>query len=150
VFFNLLSNAFKYTRKCASARIEVGSVRFGDLDRQTQGYKSGAPLEVSEDSPVYYVRDNGAGFDMLYVDKLFGVFQRLHRTEEYEGTGVGLATVRRIITRHGGSVWAEAALNQGATFYFTLAEGSLADTPTPGEPDTSPASETHLARPAEV
>ncbi|HYL34972.1 MAG TPA: PAS domain S-box protein [Bryobacteraceae bacterium] len=128
VFFNLVSNALKYTRKCPLGRIEVGAVRFADLGQTAEASGSGAPRDLAEDSPVYYVRDNGAGFDMRYADKLFGVFQRLHRSEEYEGTGVGLATVRRIVNRHGGSVWAEAALNQGATFYFTLA-AILAEAP---------------------
>jgi PAS domain S-box-containing protein len=126
VFFNLLSNALKYTRKCEVGRIQVGCCVCADLGPQAMdaSVRAGAP----PDTPVYYVRDNGAGFDMRYAGKLFGVFQRLHRAEEYEGTGVGLATVLRIVSRHGGRVWAEGALNQGATFYFTLpAEGAAAE-----------------------
>ncbi len=101
VLENLLGNAWKFTKKHPRARIEFGGARH-------------------EGKAAYLVRDDGAGFDMAYADELFGAFQRLHAMNEFEGTGIGLATVQRIIHRHGGRVWAEGAVEQGATFYFTL------------------------------
>jgi len=98
---NLLGNAWKFSRKTTAARIEFGTEhKGGEL--------------------VYFVRDNGAGFEMEYAAKLFGAFQRLHDPIEFEGTGIGLATCQRIVHRHGGKIWAEAKVDQGATFFFTL------------------------------
>ena len=115
VWTNLLSNALKYTRKREAARIEIGCRT--EPRPSTNGQP---PPPQARPETVYFVKDNGAGFDMKYAHKLFGVFQRLHRAADYEGTGVGLAIVQRIIHRHGGRVWGEAQLNQGATFSFTL------------------------------
>jgi PAS domain S-box-containing protein len=115
VLSNLLQNAAKFTRERAQAQVEVGW-RAG----ATTGAGGSGGSASENGATVYYVRDNGAGFDDRYVDKLFGVFQRLHSTEQFDGTGVGLAIVKRIVQRHGGRVWAEGKVNQGSTFYFSL------------------------------
>lgn len=129
VFVNLLSNAIKFTRPRQKARIEIGSLSAEERKHLASTLVSSRLADIlNSDTPVLYVRDNGVGFDMRYADKLFGVFQRLHKARDFEGTGVGLATVQRIIQRHGGQVWADAEVDKGATFYFTL--GASADLPT--------------------
>ncbi|HNB50498.1 MAG TPA: ATP-binding protein, partial [Anaerolineales bacterium] len=100
---HLIANAIKFTQPRTVATLEIGA---GMLEK----------------TPFYFVRDNGIGFDMKYVDKIFGVFQRLHIEDEFEGTGMGLALTSRIIEQHGGRIWANASVNQGATFFFTLNE----------------------------
>jgi len=103
VFVNIIDNAFKYSSKHPNPLITIGTLK-------------------QNNELVCYVKDNGVGFDMRYADKLFGVFQRLHRSDEFSGTGVGLAIVNRIITRHGGRIWAESKVNIGTTFYFTVSD----------------------------
>jgi light-regulated signal transduction histidine kinase (bacteriophytochrome) len=98
---NLIDNAWKFTGKQKHPRIEFGAT-------------------LKENEKIFFIRDNGVGFDMSYVGKLFGAFQRLHTMDEFVGTGIGLATVQRIIRRHGGKIWAEGKVGKGATFYFTL------------------------------
>jgi light-regulated signal transduction histidine kinase (bacteriophytochrome) len=98
---NLISNAWKFTSKEAAARVEIGA-------------------EIVDGDTRLFVRDNGVGFDMIYAHKLFGAFQRLHSQSDFPGVGIGLATVRRIVNRHGGRAWAEGAVGEGATFYFVL------------------------------
>jgi light-regulated signal transduction histidine kinase (bacteriophytochrome) len=106
VWTHLLSNAIKFTAKSEEPKIEIG-------------YEAGQ-IEV-----IYYVKDNGVGFNMKYADRLFGVFQRLHRASEFEGSGIGLSIVQRIISKHGGRVWAESEVNKGATFYFAIPKNPL-------------------------
>lgn len=97
----MIGNSIKYTRPREQAVIEIGQV-------------------LANGTPAFLIRDNGAGFDMKYADKLFGAFQRLHHGKDFEGTGIGLATVKRIIQRHGGRIWADSEVDKGTTFYFTL------------------------------
>jgi light-regulated signal transduction histidine kinase (bacteriophytochrome) len=114
-FFNLVANAVKYSRTKENPLIEIGS-------------------HPGTNENTYYVKDNGVGFSMEYYDKLFKAFQRMHSSEEFEGTGVGLASVQRIVARHGGRVWAEAMKDKGASFYFTLPASAQADLPAPHQP----------------
>ena len=114
---NLVGNAWKFTSRAVAARIELGAIE-------------------RDGGPVYFIRDNGAGFDMAHATKLFAPFQRMHTVREFTGTGIGLATVQRIVRRHGGQIWAEARVNEGATFFFTFADPSLLDEPRP-EPQVS-------------
>jgi signal transduction histidine kinase len=112
VLINLISNAFKYTGKETVAQVEIGSY-------------------TKDDQEIYYVKDNGVGFDMRYYEKLFGVFQRLHSNNEFEGTGVGLAIIHRVIAKHAGVVWAEAKVDEGACFYFSLPLNKLSNLTAP-------------------
>jgi len=106
---NLVSNALKFTGRRPDPRIEFGST------------------DADSEEPTYFIRDNGAGFDMAFSAKLFGVFQLLHSPKEFDGTGIGLVTVQRIVRRHGGRIWAESEVDRGATFYFTLARKERGD-----------------------
>jgi light-regulated signal transduction histidine kinase (bacteriophytochrome) len=124
VFMNLLSNAVKYTGKREHAVIQIGQT-------------------MKDDRRVIFIRDNGAGFEMKYVGKLFGVFQRLHKARDFEGTGIGLAIVQRVIRKHGGRIWAEAKLDEGATFFFTLGSS---DNKTVRNPNLQSNEVLHVAR----
>lgn len=125
VLVNLLGNAWKYTSKATMPRVELGQ-------------------SAGAGEPTFFVRDNGAGFDMHYADRLFGAFQRLHSLAEFEGSGVGLATVQRIIHRHGGKIWAEARVNAGATFHFTLPDQPVPSAPARTLDDLQPAGSPQL------
>jgi len=132
---DLIANAVKFTGKSTQARIEIGSASSYE---QQKVEITNAEIEVSsllsawpQEETVIFIRDNGVGFDPRYARRLFGVFQRLHSSEQFEGTGIGLANVRRIIHRHGGRTWAEGAVDSGATFYFSIPRptGSITEAP---------------------
>jgi light-regulated signal transduction histidine kinase (bacteriophytochrome) len=110
VWMQFITNALKFTRPRAQVSIEIGNIHFPGPDGN----------KTASENPVYFIRDNGIGFDMRFADKLFSIFQRLNRQEDFEGTGIGLAIAQRIIHKHGGRIWAEAEVDKGATFYFTL------------------------------
>jgi light-regulated signal transduction histidine kinase (bacteriophytochrome) len=120
---NLISNAVKFTGARAEAKIEIGEVKaeMGKAENRNKFPLSALLIStLPQEETVIFIRDNGAGFDPQYAGKLFGVFQRLHSQDEFEGTGIGLANVQRVIHRHGGRVWAEGAVDSGATFYFSI------------------------------
>ncbi|MCX5829947.1 MAG: PAS domain S-box protein [Deltaproteobacteria bacterium] len=129
IWMNLLGNAVKFSAQKERTVIEVGCLSEGSGQSEAGGHEEGVSMEylpsaipITDSERVYFVRDNGAGFDMAHADNLFGVFQRLHSAKEFEGTGVGLAIVQRIVQRHGGRIWAEGEVGKGATFYFSIGE----------------------------
>ena len=127
VLVNLISNAVKFTGTRAEAKIEIGVMEKWSNGVVASTQNSNAPILQHSDAPIFFIRDNGAGFDPRYAGKLFGVFQRLHSQDEFEGTGIGLANVKRIIDRHGGRVWAEGVVDGGATFFFSIPKQLIGD-----------------------
>ena len=117
MLYNLLDNAYKFTTHVENAVIAFGLT---PIDQLNDSIQQEITKNCNNVESVFFIKDNGVGFDMKYADKLFGIFQRLHTRDEFDGTGIGLATVARIVHRHGGHVWADSTLGAGATFYFTL------------------------------